>query len=267
MKTILELARTALRECPCRTEGTAACHRCLYGVLSAREMPFASRESALKLLDDFLSEWDVEEIATVTGIDIAAVQLSELEMQFREALKQHVAGRPGCSVETANGSTGEELDLRLAGPDGEVRRWRMRPLVQVKASVWTEPDFLLTRSDAQDLDVAIYLDGQKFHASPGNNSLTMTLSRDALKGRQAVWSITWNDVQAFASAKMKAAVPDLVHQQVQNTASEAVQDVRLKTLWQNPIDMLVEYLPVRPGVGRVATRVIRDRYRLGEPAG
>ena len=31
---------------------------------------------------------------------------------------------------------------------------------QVKAAVWTEPDFLLTRSDAQDCDVAIYLDGQ-----------------------------------------------------------------------------------------------------------
>ncbi len=244
MKAILELARTALRECPCRTEGTAACHRCLYGVVSPREMAFASRESALKLLDDFLGEWDVEEIATVTGIDIAPVQLSELEMQFREALKQHVANRPGCSVETANGSTGEEVDLRLAGHDGGVRRWRMRPLVGVKASVWTEPDFLLTRSDAQDLDVAIYLDGQKFHASPENNITDDdAVKRDALRrDGKRVWSITWDDVQAFASDKVKAALPDLVHQQVQNTASDSVQDVRLKTLWQNPIDMLIEYL-------------------------
>lgn len=244
MKAILELARTALRECPCRTEENSACHRCLYGVLSSREMPHASRESALKLLDDFLDEWDVEEIATVTGIDIAPVQLSELEMQFREALKAHVAGRPGCSVETANGSTGEELDLRLVGPDGDVRRWRMRPLVQVKASVWTEPDFLLSRSDAQDLDVAIYLDGRKFHASPENNrTADDAVKRDALRrDGKRVWSITWDDVQAFASDKMKTAVPDLVHQQVQNTASESVQDARLKTLWQNPIDMLIEYL-------------------------
>ncbi|OBF21617.1 helicase [Mycobacterium kubicae] len=244
MKTILELARTALRECRCRTEETAACHRCLYGVLSAREMPHASRESALKLLDEFLLQWDVEEIPTVAGIDIAAVQLSELEMQFREALKTHIAGRPGCSVETANGVTGEELDLRLVGSDGEVRRWRMRPLVQVKASVWTEPDFLLTRSDAQDLDVAIYLDGEKFHASPENNrTADDALKRDALRrDGKRVWSITWNDVQAFASDKMKVTVPDLVHQQVQNTAGEAVHDVRLKRLWQNPIDMLVSYL-------------------------
>ncbi|WP_236731918.1 DEAD/DEAH box helicase [Mycolicibacterium peregrinum] len=244
MKAILELARNALQECPCRTEGTAACHRCLYGVLSPREMPHASRESALRLLDDFLSEWDVEEIPTVTGIDIAPVQLSELEMQFREALKAHVSARPGCSVETANGSTGEELDLRLVGPDGEVRRWRMRPLVQVKAAVWTEPDFLLTRSDAQDLDVAIYLDGEKFHASPEHNrTADDAVKRDALRrDGKRVWSLTWGDVQAFVSDKLKAAVPDLVHQQVQNAASESIPDVRLKTLWQNPIDMLVEYL-------------------------
>jgi hypothetical protein len=207
-------------------------------------MPHASRESALKLLDDFLGEWNVEEIATVAGIDIAAVQLSELEMQFREALKKHVAARPGCTVETANGSTGEELDLRLVGPDGNVRRWRMRPLVQIKAAVWTEPDFLLTRSDAQDLDVAIYVDGEKFHASPEHNrTADDAVKRDALRrDGKRVWSITWNDVQAFDSHKLKTTVPDLVRQQVQNTASEVVQDARLKTLWQNPIDMLVEYL-------------------------
>lgn len=244
MKTILELARMALRECPCGTEGNAACHRCLYGVLSAREMPHASRDSALKLLDDFLEEWDVEQIPTVSDIDIAPVQLSELEMRFREALKNHVAGRPGCSVETANGPTGEELDLRLVGPDNKVRRWRMRPLVQVQATVWTEPDFLLTRSDAQDLDVAIYLDGEIFHASPENNrTADDAVKRDALRRNgMRVWSITWNDVQAFVSDKAKATVPDLVHQQVQNTASEAVHDARLKKLWKNPIDLLIEYL-------------------------
>lgn len=268
MKAILELARTALRECPCRTEATAACHRCLYGVLSAREMPFASRESALKLLDKLLNDWDVEEIATVTGIDIAPVQLSELEMQFREALKEHVVSRPGCSVETSNGSTGEEVDLRLVGPDGEIRRWRMRPLVQVKASVWTEPDFLLTRSDAQDLDVAIYLDGQKFHASPENNiTHDDAVKRDALRhDGKRVWSITWNDLQAFASDKTKAAVPDLVHQQVQNTASDAIQDVRLKTLWLNPIDMLIEYLS-DPGSDLWSSGALATVHGLVSPPG
>ena len=244
LRHILTLARTALTECPCRTEGRAACHRCLYGVLPPREMPNASRESALKLLGEFLNEWDVEEIPTVTDIDIAALQLSELELQFREALKHHIVTRPGCSVEASIGSTGEELDLRLVGPDGDVRRWRMRPLVKVKAAVWTEPDFLLTRSDAQDCDVAIYLDGEQFHASAEHNrTADDAVKRDGLRrDGKRVWSITWDDVQAFASDSMKVVVPELVHQQVQNTASEFLEDPRLKALWQNPIDFLVEYL-------------------------
>ncbi|MFD3425572.1 DEAD/DEAH box helicase [Nocardia fluminea] len=245
LRGILALAREVLATCPCRLESRAACHRCLYGVLSSREIPHASRESALGLLDDFLGDWDVETIPTVSTVDIAKVQLSELELQFREALKDHIAGREGWSVETGIGSKGEELDLRLANAGGEPRRWRMRPLVDLKTgSLTTQPDFLLTRSDAQGCDVAVYLDGEKYHASvEHNNTADDARKRDALRrdGRR-VWSIAWADVQAFGSKALKAALPDLIHQHMQNTASTGIDDPRLKTLWGNPIDFLVEYL-------------------------
>ncbi|RVW08226.1 DEAD/DEAH box helicase [Prescottella agglutinans] len=245
LRGILTLARDVLATCPCRLEGRAACHRCLYGVLSSREIPHASRESALRLLDEFLGGWEVETIPTVSTVDIAKVQLSELELQFREAIKDHIASRDGWSVEAAVGSKGEELDLRLANPNGEPRRWRMRPLVDLKAgSITTQPDFLFTRSDAQGCDVAVYLDGQKYHASVEHNITDDDArKRDALRrdGRR-VWSIAWDDVQSFVSKSLKAAVPDLLHQQMQNTASAGIDDPRLKTLWGNPIDFLIEYL-------------------------
>lgn len=245
LRHILTLARDALATCPCRLEGKAACHRCLYGVLQSREMPNASRESALTLLNNFLQTWDVEKIPTVSTVDIAKVQLSELELQFREALKTRIVRRDGWSVETTIGPKGEELDLRLANPAGEPRRWRMRPLVDVKAgSITTQPDFLLTRSDAQGCDVALYLDGEKFHASVEHNRTGDDAEkRDALRrdGRR-VWSISWDDVQAFESNSLKAAVTDLVHQQMQNTASVGIEDPRLKSMWGNPIDFLIEYL-------------------------
>ncbi|MFB7859033.1 DEAD/DEAH box helicase [Rhodococcus qingshengii] len=245
LRHILTLARDVLAACPCRLEGRAACHRCLYGVLQSREMPNASRESALGLLDNFLQDWDVEKIPTVSTVDITKVQLSELELQFREALKERITSREGWSIEAAIGSKGEELDLRLANPDGEPRRWRMRPLVDVRAgSIATQPDFLLTRSDAQGCDVAVYLDGAKFHASVEHNRTDDdAVKRDALRrdGRR-VWSISWDDVQAFISNSLKAAVPDLVHQQIQNTASVGIDDPRLKLLWGNPIDFMIEYL-------------------------
>ena len=245
LREILTLARDVLVSCPCRLEGRAACHRCLYGVLSSREMARASRESALALLDGFLGEWEVESIPTVSTVDIAKVQLSELELQFREALKAHMTSREGWSVEASPGSRGEELDLRLASAAGEPRRWRMRPLVDVKAgSVTTQPDFLFTRSDAQGCDVAVYLDGQQFHASVEHNRTADDAEkRDALRrDGHRVWSVSWDDVESFVSNSLKAAVPDLVHQQVQNTASTQIDDPRLKALWGNPIDFLIEYL-------------------------
>ncbi|MGZ9883993.1 DEAD/DEAH box helicase [Rhodococcus ruber] len=245
LRGILTLARDVLATCPCRLEGRAACHRCLYGVLSSREMPHASRESALKMLDEFLSDWEVETIPTVSTVDIAKVQLSELELQFREALKERIASRDGWSVETAVGSNGQELDLRLANTNGDPRRWRMRPLVDLKAgSITTQPDFLFTRSDAQGCDVAVYLDGEKYHASiQHNNTADDARKRDALRrdGRR-VWSIAWDDVQAFLSKSLKATVPPLIHQQMQNTASTGIDDQRLKAMWGNPIDFLIEYL-------------------------
>ncbi|WP_431817961.1 DEAD/DEAH box helicase [Gordonia jacobaea] len=245
MRRILTLARDTLAECPCRTEELRACHRCLYGVLPARDMTHASRESALALLDDFLGQWDVERIGTVTGIDIGKVQLSELEIRFRELMKTLIDARPGSSYEITLGSNGEELDIRIPGPDGQPRRWRMRPLVQVVASgVATEPDFLFTRVDAQTADVAIYLDGKQFHASVDHNrTADDARKRDALRRADArVWSISWEDVTAVETGNAKNRSQDMVHQHVKSTAAEQVSDPRLKYLWDNPVDLLVEYL-------------------------
>ncbi|GGK67580.1 DEAD/DEAH box helicase [Nocardia camponoti] len=245
LRVILKLARELLAACPCRLEGRAACHRCLYGVLPSREMPHASRETALALLGDFLDNWQSTQIPTVSTVDIAKVQLSELEAQFRDALEKHVASRDAWAVEAALGAKGTELDLRLANAEGEPRRWRMRPLVDIKAgAITTQPDFLFTRTDAQGCDVAVYLDGQRFHASTAcNRTADDAEKRDALRrtGRR-VWSLSWDDVQAFTSRARKSGVDDLIHQQMQNTAGAGIDDPRLKTLWGNPIDLLVEYL-------------------------
>lgn len=245
MRHILTLARDALAECPCRTEELRACHRCLYGVLPARDMTHASRESALNRLDEFLGQWEVERIGTVTGIDIGKVQLSELEIRFRELMKKQLDERAGASYEVSIGTDGEELDIRIPGPDGQPRRWRMRPLVKMVASgVATEPDFLLTRVDAQTADVAIYLDGKQFHASPEHNrTADDARKRDALRRSDArVWSISWDDVTAVETGSVKDRSQDIVHQHVKNSAAEQVSDPRLKYLWDNPIDFLIEYL-------------------------
>ncbi|WP_288338056.1 DEAD/DEAH box helicase [uncultured Gordonia sp.] len=245
MHQILSLARDALAQCPCRTEEQQACHRCLYGVLPARDMEHASRESALRLIEEFLSEWDVESIGTVTGIDIGKVQLSELEIRFRELLKSRLDAREGASYEVALGGKGEELDIRIPAPDGRTRRWRMRPLVQMSHSgVATEPDFLFTRVDAQTADVAIYLDGKQFHASVEHNRTDDDArKRDALRRCDIrVWSISWDDVIADETGSAKQRSADIVHQHIKNLVAENVSDNRVRHIWANPIEFLLEYL-------------------------
>lgn len=261
LREILVQARDALAACPCQTEGRPACHRCLLGVIRPRDIPSAHRRVALDLLEELLRSWDVEEIDTVSTVDIAPVQLSELELTFREALKAWINGQAGCSYTTTVGPGGEQLDLRLRSPDGAPRRWTMRPLVNVSAgSVITQPDFLLTRGDAQGCDVAVYLDGKQYHASSAHNITDDDARKRAAlrdEGRR-VWSITWADVQAFAAAAGASPACDLLVPEVCNTAEAQVPDPRVRTMWSNPVTFLLAYLadPDAPVWGEGATQTV-----------
>ncbi len=247
MREILQQAHDVLAGCPCQFEGRLACHRCLLGVAASSEVEHANRRVALDLLADLLGAWDVEQIPTVTGIDIGSVQLSELELRFREELKRWVDTQPGLSWTASIGPHGEELDLRLLDPEGRPRRWTLRPLVHVTAGgMTTEPDFLLTRQDAQDAPVAVYLDGKAFHA-------TTDLDRTADDARKRcalrddgyrVWSVTWDDVEDFARMLdgHHSKQHELVDAAVRNAAKDAVADRRLPLLWGNPVPALLAYL-------------------------
>jgi len=249
-----------LAACPCKAEGRVACHRCLLGVVRPRDIPAANRTVALDLLEDVLDGWSVEKIDTVGTIDIAPVQLSELELRFRESLKNWIDGQDGYSYTTSIGPTGEQLDLRLLSPDGEPRRWTMRPLVNVTAgSITTQPDFVLTRSDAQGCDVALYLDGRQFHASvTHNNTADDATKRAAL--RDSGWrtfSLTWGDVEAFYKPPKNPA-PHLVVIEAENDAEAEVNDPRIRAMWANPVGFLLAYLadPDAAVWGTGATRTV-----------
>lgn len=247
MRQILQQAHGVLVSCTCQFEGRAACHRCLLGVATPREVEHANRRVAVDLLADLLGGWDVEQIDTVTGIDIGSVQLSELELRFREQLKRWVDAQEGHSWTASIGPRGEELDLRLLDPDGEPRRWTLRPLVGVKAGdVVTEPDYLLTRQDAQDAPVAIYLDGRAFHASvETNRAADDARKRCALRDHgYRVWSLTWDDVDDFGRILdgHQAKQDPLVDIAVGNSTRAAVADRRGSLLWGNPVLALLAYL-------------------------
>ncbi|RCW45885.1 ATP-dependent helicase YprA (DUF1998 family) [Halopolyspora algeriensis] len=247
MRRILQQAHDVLASCSCQHEGRAACHRCLLGVATRNEVEHAHRRVARELLADLLENWTVEDIGSVTGIDISSVQLSELELRFREQLKRGVDQHSGQSWTAAMGNKGEELDIRLLGPDEQPRRWTLRPLVPVQAgSVATEPDFLLTRQDAQDAPVAIYLDGKAYHASAETDrTADDARKRCALRDNgHRVWSLTWDDVESYTRLLdgHRSKQPDLVDTAVRNAARSHVADTRVEALWGNPMAALLAYL-------------------------
>lgn len=247
MRQILQQAYDALRECQCRYEGRQACHRCLLGVAGYDEVEYARRDVALDLLNELLDGWEVHDIHTVTDIDMSSVHLSELELRFREQLKRAVQQHEEQSLAPSMGAKGEELDVRLLSPDGTSRRWSVRPLVDVRArGIATQPDFLFTRQDAQDAPVAVYLDGQAYHASRENDrTADDAQKRTALRDDSyRVWSLTWDDVEDFARILdgHESSLPQLVDNTVRNTARAKVTDRRAALLWGNPMEALLGYL-------------------------
>lgn len=253
MRRILRQAHDVLSACPCQFEGRTACHRCLLGVAEPGEVEHANRRVALELLADLLGNWSVEDIPTVADIDISSLQLSELELRFREVLKGAVSRGEGQSWTGSTGQRGEELDIRLLNPDQEPRRWTVRPLVRVTAGgVTTEPDFLFTRQDAQDAPVAVYLDGRAYHASVENDRTSDDAAKRAALRDEGyrVWSLTFQDVDDFARMLdgYDSDLPTLVGSKVVNAARAAVGDRRASLLWGNPMRALLEYLrdPAEP---------------------
>jgi hypothetical protein len=266
MRRILEQARDVLAACPCQFEGRLACHRCLLGVIGGSEVEHANRREALDLIETLLADWTVEDIISVDAIDISSVQLSELELRFREQLKRAVEDHSGQSVSGSIGPRGEELDIRLLSPNNTPRRWSVRPLVKVTAgSITTEPDFLFIRQDEQDAPVAVYLDGRAFHASAEiSRTADDARKRAALRADGTrVWSLTWDDVDDYARMLdgYESKVTDLVDGAVRNAVRADVADPRVPALWGNPMAGLIAYLQ-DPGAAVWADTAVQTCLRL-----
>ncbi|MEV5840005.1 hypothetical protein [Nocardia sp. NPDC052112] len=213
-----------------------------------------SRLEALEMLDELLSEWEVAEVADTDQISLWDQVESELEARFLDGLTKW-AGRP----ETGTLARGELVggkrtaDLRIEGPDGEVRHWKMLLQNTIRG---TRPDvvFRLVGDDTQE--ISVYLDGYEFHASPAHNRLADDARKRArLRAhRGLVFQITWNDIDKWElrgfgpnTSRDPLFAPYLGNAQNaargiyrQRTGRNA--DELVTTMWTNPIDTLLSYL-------------------------
>ncbi|WP_329414613.1 DEAD/DEAH box helicase [Nocardia vinacea] len=255
-REVLVAARDVVSTCPCQDEDPPkrACHRCLLAHVEDDMYDKVSRLEALEMLDELLSEWAVAEVADTDQISLWDQVESELEARFLDGLTKW-AGRP----ETGTLARGELVggkrtaDLRVEGPDGEVRHWKMLLQNTIRG---TRPDvvFRLVGDDTQE--ISVYLDGYEFHASPAHNRLADDARKRArLRAhRGLVFQITWNDIdkwelRGFGPNTSRDPLFAPYQGNAQNAARGIYQqrtgrnaDELVTTMWTNPVDTLLAYL-------------------------
>jgi ATP-dependent helicase YprA (DUF1998 family) len=262
MKSILEAGRRVISQCPCRSEGRRACHRCLLGVVDRYEYDLVRRDLALDLLDDLLDDWKPQPIASIATLDIGQVEESELERRFKVAIRAW-AEHPGNDQVTFRAIPGkgghDAFELIFVNDDNTIR-YRIDEQEGLGTSPSTIPDFVVHRQDTPAPDIAIYLDGYQYHASATINNLADDAAkREGVRAAgKLVWNLTWRDVDDFHKVTLGEDLRLPPSRPLLSTAAQGVAQtvhhrqggtIDYATINRNPISLLLTYLS-QPDIGQ-----------------
>ncbi|MBF6340659.1 DEAD/DEAH box helicase [Nocardia abscessus] len=255
---VLVDARDVVLHCPCKDEvpTKAACHRCLLSHIPGDKPDWygkVSRLAAVEMLDELLGEWGVQEVTATDQISLWDQVESELEARFLEGVTKWAARTPHATLSRGEFVGGKRTaDLRLDGPDGQVRHWKMLLQNTIRG---TRPDVVFRSMDDRPQEVSIYLDGYEFHASTQHNRIADDAAKRArLRAhRGLVVQFTWDDLnqwedRGFAAPDTREALNAPYQGNAQSGArgfyaqSGRNPDELVDTMWTNPIDTLLSYL-------------------------
>ncbi len=213
---VLRLAYENMLACECRKSPERdGCHRCVFAYQSQRDLPNVSRKRALDLLRPILDrEGEMKPIATLSQVSLDDRLESELEVKFRDALRNYALSKVG--VDWEESIYGGKLAWKLRFHGGPT--WQIEPQVDLGYAQGVHkpcrPDFLIRAiAGAPGVKpVAVFCDGFAFHALPKQSRGRIY---DDVEKRQAlvdsenyvVWSVTWKDIESFVDAKAKAQSP------------------------------------------------------------
>ncbi|MFC6017535.1 DEAD/DEAH box helicase [Plantactinospora solaniradicis] len=253
-RQILKRARQIIGSCVCQHEGRTACHRCLLRYARNSEFNLMNRDEALGMLSRLLDTWAVLPGTRTNDISLIHQVESELEMRFLNKLLAWAA-EPGSGVrlDRRTDHDGARIaDLRFTAPNGvDVTHWQMKLQNTIRG---TRPDVHFRRLDAPAPEIAVYLDGFKYHASPEYNRLADDAEkRNRLRAHDFyVFGITWDDVDGWRNnadgtsavawepygglAKKRAR--DLYRQSVPHADPADLE----RYVWTNPVDLLLRFL-------------------------
>ncbi|MET7773568.1 Zn-binding domain-containing protein [Nocardia sp. NPDC005366] len=206
--SVLTAAREVLHACTCATESRLACHNCLLPFTPPNELDKVSRKTAAKILDSILDarstapswpEWS-RSIVEKTPAKPLGSKESPLERRFYRAFLDRLSTL-GATIRETPGTYANKATITV--PGRKTRTWTLTPQMQMGNSV---PDFELKTTDPEIPVIALFADGRKYHAVPGNNRVADDAHKRAIlrSGGIMVWSFGHEDLERFESKKQVA---------------------------------------------------------------
>ncbi|WP_024802604.1 DEAD/DEAH box helicase [Nocardia sp. BMG51109] len=258
-RDVLIAARDVVVNCPCRDETPpkAACHHCLLAHIPIDKADWygkVSRLDAVEMLDELLDSWEVAEVTATDQISLWDQVESELESRFLDGVTRWAArpDTPGTLArgERVNGK--RTADLRVEGPDGQVRHWKMLLQNTIRG---TRPDVVFRLMADKPQEISVYLDGYEYHASPEHNRLADDAAKRArLRAhRGLVFQFTWTDIDKWELRNFgPSTTKEPLNAPYQGNAQNAARaiygqtgrnpDELVTTMWTNPVDTMLAYL-------------------------
>ncbi|RKQ90891.1 ATP-dependent helicase YprA (DUF1998 family) [Solirubrobacter pauli] len=194
MYAVLHRAWTLVRDCPCKDEGRASCHRCLSPYINSSTQKHVSRVAAERYLRTILLAGGAGEPAAALSWTVTEQQTTtydpetHIEQLLRTVLFDRLTAGLGASVQEQPGPYGNRWTINIGG-----RTWVMEPQLPLAG---VKPDFVFYSNDQSIPRLALFCDGWQFHASPMINRLADDAQKRASLRDQGyvVIGLTWQDL-------------------------------------------------------------------------
>ena len=251
VRQMLLVAYRRLASCHCAEEVRQCCPSCLLPFARSSQIPQTSREAAVVALRKILAD----DLQVSTDADPASFsweghlteerpersEQSKLEQRFVEQLRADLKEEGATVVESMKGNHAQ-WDISF---DDSRHDWVMEEQKQIGGTI---PDFVFSTRDSAIRDIAVYLDGEAFHASAVHNRV-----KDDFDKRNGLyelgylpWSLTWQDIDARQATVREdpPAAPVWASPQLRPVLAKkhTVSQELLNRVDDDPITLLLELL-------------------------